>query len=78
MQEQNELVDQLTADGSIDREEAMKIIEEHGSEQLQQFMEVMASMKQGGGKNRLGHEGKHNRARAERAKARINHRKNKR
>ena len=50
MQEQNELVDQLTADGSIDREEAMKIIEEHGSEQLQQFMEVMASMKQGGGK----------------------------
>lgn len=78
MQEQNELVDQLTADGSIDREEAMKIIEEHGSEQLKSFVDMVASMKQGGGNFRLGHEGKHNRARTERAKARINRRKQKR
>lgn len=72
MQEQNELVDQLTADGSIDKDEANKIIEEFGSDDLKAFMNAM---QRNGGKMRLGHEGKHNIARAERAKARISHRK---
>lgn len=71
MQEQ-ELVDHLTSDGSINKDEAEKIIEEFGSDELKAFMNAM---QRNGGKMRLGHEGKHNTARAERAKARISHRK---
>lgn len=70
MQEQN-LIDQLTEDGTINTEEARDIIEKFGSDKLKEFMNAMKS----GQKMRLGHEGKHNVARAERAKSRIAHRK---
>ena len=58
----------------FNRDEAQQIIKEFGSKKLQAFMRAMQS----GKPMRIGHEGKHNIARAERAKARISHRKNKR